>query len=200
MVVSTETKNKIEKLVLCFLVVIQKKVRYGSHTIPKDQWEEISLAYTDDTIVDLLELDEDTTYVVQIIPELKSSSLTPQTVTFHTRLGPPRHLSVEYVTNNEVQLTWEEASSTVQNYRVRYFKDSLLGFAPVVPGFAEENFDEETQEVHVSGLTATISGLESDTSYSIEVSAKQNYGEHFTEPASTSIHTQPDPIIGLQES
>lgn len=99
-------------------------MRYGSHTVPKDQWEEISLAYTDDTIVDLTELDEDTTYVVQIIPELKMSSLTPATVTFHTRLGPPRHLVVEYVTNNEVQLGSENRSILIKSLQIIFKKRS----------------------------------------------------------------------------
>jgi len=98
---------------------------------------------------------------------------------------------VQYVTNDETVITWEEASASVQDYRIKYCKKVVDSLSP--------NFDpQEVSEVFVTGLSATVTGLEPDSAYEFEISAKQSFDESFTEASSALIHTLPNPVARLR--
>ena len=153
--------------------------------------KQLTLSYYDDTIADMVELDEDTEYLVSIIPIVEGGRSEPSKLTFHTGLGPPRNVSVPYTSNNEVIITWEEASASVSDYRIQYWKEDIQSFSP-------EFNSHEVKEVFINGLSATVSGLEPDSDYHFQVSAAQTATNKFTEPTSTRLHTLPDPVSHLR--
>lgn len=165
-------------------------IQYGPVDVEPNDLKQLQLSYSDDTIVDLNDLDEDTTYIVLIAAVVGDNSFPPSITKFHTGLGPPRNITVQYVTNDETLISWEEASASVQDYRIKYCKK--------IVDFLSPNFDRQgVSELFVTGLSATVSGLEADSSYEFEISAKQNFDKSFTEAIATLIHTLPDPVTGL---
>ena len=69
-------------------------VKYGVEGQLQSDVKVINLAYTEDTVVDLNDLDEDTTYNVIISAVVGNSTYPPSISTFHTGLGPPRNITV----------------------------------------------------------------------------------------------------------
>ena len=46
----------------------------------------------------------------------------PITLNFETPLAPPQDLTIDFVSHEEVVLSWEESSSSVTKYRVRFIE------------------------------------------------------------------------------
>jgi hypothetical protein len=169
-------------------------IKYGSD----DRFSsELSLSDSDDTIIDLEHLDEDTSYNLVITAFINGSEIETKEFEFHTKLGPPRKLILQYVTNNEALLSWDQPSANVKNYRIIYWKEINSGFAPLDPEHSQSDVTEKT-EIFVSNLSKIISNLDTDSDYKFEVSALQSYDGTFTAAVCTKFHTLPNPIVGLK--
>ena len=106
----------------------------------------------------------------------------PITLNFETPLAPPQDLTIDFVSHEEVVLSWEESSSSVTKYRVRFIekanKSLEPGFAPglgLAPGLAPEmdrNTGDTIIEHFIEDISIRLSKLKPNTEFEVEVAAK----------------------------
>ena len=68
----------------------------------------------------------------------------PLTLNFHTLLAPPQNLQIgsnvsydyiiifpiDHISNEEVVITWAESSSSINNYRLKYYEKTSNSLSP----------------------------------------------------------------------
>jgi len=109
----------------------------------------------------------------------------PITLNFETPLAPPQDLTIDFVSHEEVVLSWEESSSSVTKYRVRFIekanKSLEPGFAPglgLAPGLAPEmdrNTGDTIIEHFIEDISIRLSKLKPNTEFEVEVAAKASF-------------------------
>ena len=86
-------------------------------------------------------------------------------------------------------LAWAESSSSINNYRLKYYEKTRNSLSPESTTNVNERF--------ISDESIRLSDLKANTEYEIELSAKQNTNGKYTESSNIGFTTLPDPVFGF---